>query len=1027
MGPGFDARGVPAEMFEHAPDAMFLLRARPDSRLVYQAVNPAWERATGLSAADALGHTPDDLFAPGIARQLASSGRRCLAQGSPITVEEDIDFPAGRRHWHTHLVPIGGDLLAGFARDIGARKEVEDALRDAEERWRTLAQSAPIYIFTLDRQGRFLSLNRGGRGLNAESIAGVKAVDFCEPEFKPAVERAIRAVFRRRRAKRSEVRARWPGRPVSWFDCSLAPLVRDGQVTAAIGAAIDITRRKSAEQAVAERERRFRALVENSWDGVVLLDAGGNILSATPATTRLLGYQPDEFVGLPAAHFMHPEDGARMMDLLATLASTPGARITTKRRMRRKDGAWLWFECASANLLEEPSVRAIVVNFRDITLRQRWEDAARALEQNVSGVTGRAFFESLVRHLSENLGVAHVRVVEFAAPGRAKTVAVWQDGQLAGDYEYDTRGTPCERVIAEGFCCVPQDVLRRFPDSTALADLGAESYLGIPLRDSQGAAIGFLAVIDRKPLQDPAFAESLLRMVATRVSAELERMNAERELRASRQRLCAVIEQAPVILWTTDNDMRVTSTMGAGLAALGVAPNATIGRRLDEILEPGHPGLEHHRCALDGGRVTIAETEWRGRRYESVVQPFRDHEGRVAGCLGVAVDITERKELQDQLRQAQKMEAVGRLAGGVAHDFNNLLTVISGYSSFLQESLPEGSSLRAYAEQVLQASTRAAQLTAQLLAFGRKQMLQPRIMDVNALVRDAETMLRRLIGEDIALVTDLQPFIGCILADPGQVYQVVLNLVVNARDAMTHGGRITISTANVAIGEDQAIHEMGVKAGDYVMLAVSDTGHGMSAETLAHMFEPFFTTKEVGKGTGLGLSTAYGIVRQSGGHITVQSEVGRGSTFRVYLPRAEGRLAGETIARLAAARGSETVLLVEDEELVRQFARSALEQAGYKVIEAANGQEALGRIQDPGTHVDLVLTDVVMPEMGGRELGEQLGRLRPALPVLYLTGYAEETTPREEAPPPGAVCLRKPFRPQELTAKIREALDKAAA
>ena len=410
-----------------------------------------------------------------------------------------------------------------------------------------------------------------------------------------------------------------------------------------------------------------------------------------------------------------------------------------------------------------------------------------------------------------------------------------------------------------------------------------------------------------------------------------------------------------------------------------------------------------------------------------MVQPYRDNEGRVAGCLGVAVDITERKQLQDQLRQAQKMEAVGRLAGGVAHDFNNLLTVISGYSSFLLESLPDGSSLRSYAEQVSQAATRAAQLTAQLLAFGRKQMLQPSIMDINALVRDAETMLRRLIGEDIELVTDLRPSIGCILADPGQVYQVVLNLVVNARDAMPRGGRIAVATADVTIGEDEARHEMDTKPGDYVMLAVSDTGHGMSPEILAHLFEPFYTTKEVGKGTGLGLSTAYGIVKQSGGHISVESALGHGSTFRVYLPRAEGRINGESAVDPETVHGSETVLLVEDEEVVRQFARSVLEQAGYKVIEAANGQEALRRMQEPGRQVDAVLTDVVMPEMGGRELGEQVARLKPGVPVLYLTGYAEDSTPRDEAIPSGAVCLRKPFKPHELTARIREALDKSAA
>ena len=582
MGPGYDVRDVLAGMVEHAPDAMFLLRLTRDSRLVYQSVNPAWERATGVRASDAVGRTPDDLFPPDVARHLNASRSRCIEQGEPMTIEEDVLFPGGERHWQTHLVPVTRDLVAGFARDISARKEIEDALRDAEERWRTLAQTAPIFIFTLDRQGRFLSLNRERRELN-EDIVGASAIDCCEPEFRPEAERAIRSVFRRRGTKRLEVRAHGPGRPVSWFDCTLAPVVRGGKVTAAIGTAIDITRRKDAEHALVERERRFRALVENSWDGVTLVDAGGNILFTTPAMTRGLGYQPEEFVGLPATRFLHPDDAPRVLELLAALVATPGGRTTAKFRMRCKDGSWRWRECSGTNLLHEPSVRAIVVNFHDITDRQRWEDATRTLERGVSGVTGQAFFQSLVRHLSAILGMAYARVAEFPLPGRGRTVAVWQDGGPPDDHEFDVAGTPCERVITEGLYYVTRDVRRLFPGVPPLEALGAESYLGIPLRDSKGATIGFIALIDRKPLEDPSFAESLLRMVAPRVSAELERLHAEQELRANQQRLRAVIEQAPVILWTTDADMRITSTMGAGLVPLGIAPDATVGRRLDEI------------------------------------------------------------------------------------------------------------------------------------------------------------------------------------------------------------------------------------------------------------------------------------------------------------------------------------------------------------------------------------------------------------------------------------------------------------
>ncbi len=1022
MGPGPDARDLLTGMYQHAPDAMSLVRMLEDGRLIYESVNPAWERATGVPASEAMGRSPQQIFAPEVAARIEANRRRCIEEGTAVTVEEDLIFPAGRSRWQTHLVPVGGERVAIFARDISARKDAEDALRDAEARWRTLAQSAPIHIFTLDREGRILSINRRYGPLEENELVGIRAADLCDPEFRADVEKAIQSVFRKRRTARIEVRARPPGGTASWFDCTLGPLMRGRTVTTAIGTATDISKRKTAEQALGQRERRFRALYEHSWDGVALLDAAGNILSTTPAITRLLGYQPSEFVG-PVFGYMHPQDAPRMLELISALAATPAGRITAKCRMRNTGGGWRWFEVAISNLLHEPSVVALVANFRDITERQRGEEAALALDQAVSCVTGQAFFQSLVRHFSRILGMAHVRVVELDGPQprRGRTVAVWEDGRLLENFDYDVAGTPCERTMTEGISCFPDGIRSRYPGQPAFEQVDAESYLGIALRACSGETIGFIALIDRKPLEDSGFAESLLRLVAPRVAAELERERAEQALRESEQRLRAVMEQAPVILWTTDAELRIRSSLGAGLKALGLGPGERNGVQVDEVIrarDPLHVALDWHHRAVAGETVS-GEVEWAGHLYEAVVQPFRDREGRIVGCLGVAVDITERRQLQEELRQSQKMEAVGRLAGGIAHDFNNLLTVISGYSSFLLEGLPEGGALRSYAEQVWQAATRAAQLTAQLLAFGRKQMLQPRIIDVNHLIRDAGTMLRPLIGENVALQTDLQSNIGCIMADPGQIYQVVVNLAVNGRDAMPKGGELTISTADVTVEEGAARGEL--KPGAYVMIAVSDSGHGMDHDVLAHLFEPFFTTKEVGKGTGLGLSTAYGIVKQSGGHIEAESEVGRGSTFRVFLPRIDGPPEGETAAQLETAHGIETVLLVEDEELVRDFARSALEQAGYKVLEAANGREALRLIQDHAGKVDLLLTDLVMPEMGGRELAEQAGRHQPGLPVLYVTGYAAET----DSLPAGAACLHKPFRREELAAQVRAALDRA--
>lgn len=392
---------------------------------------------------------------------------------------------------------------------------------------------------------------------------------------------------------------------------------------------------------------------------------------------------------------------------------------------------------------------------------------------------------------------------------------------------------------------------------------------------------------------------------------------------------------------------------------------------------------------------------------------------------GVVSDITQRKQLETQFLQAQKMEAVGRLAGGVAHDFNNLLTVINGYSELLlQRYLDERDPLRRYIEEMKKAGERAAALTSQLLAFSRKQVLQPKILDLNEVVADLEKMLRRLIGEDIELVTTAGLKLGRIKADPGQIEQVLLNLVVNARDAMPGGGKLTIKTANVTLDEAFTRQRVGLEPGRYVMLAVKDTGSGIEADILPHIFEPFFTTKGKLKGTGLGLATVYGIVSQSGGHIDVSSKVGTGTTFKIYLPIVEQVVEPAEQEQIAEApHGHETILLVEDEDLVRELTRTVLLKHGYHVLEAAYGSEALFISQQYEGAVELLATDVVMPQMSGPELAEQLLKLRPQMKVLYLSGYTEDTILHHGVLEMDIAFLQKPFTPAELAHKVREVLD----
>jgi signal transduction histidine kinase/ActR/RegA family two-component response regulator len=405
---------------------------------------------------------------------------------------------------------------------------------------------------------------------------------------------------------------------------------------------------------------------------------------------------------------------------------------------------------------------------------------------------------------------------------------------------------------------------------------------------------------------------------------------------------------------------------------------------------------------------------------------------QIAGAIANAQLFAERERaetaktsLEEQLRQSQKMEAIGRLAGGIAHDFNNLLTVISGYSQLSLTTLREGNPLRDNLLQIQRATERAAALTRQLLAFSRRQILNLRLIDLNLIVQDLDKMLRRIIGEDIELVTVLSRDLWKITSDPSQIEQVILNLAVNSRDAMAKGGRFFVETSNTELDQEHARSHMGVKPGAYVKLLIRDTGAGMSPEVQERLFEPFFTTKEKEKGTGLALSTVYGIIKQSGGNIWVHSELGQGTTFEVYLPKAEesGESLKPRVGVIHGLQGSETVLLVEDEEAVRVLARKTLEGYGYRTLDAGHGEEALKRSKEYGKKIDLLLTDVVMPGMSGREVADRLSLLHPEIKVLYMTGYADSAIVHHGILEPGTALLLKPFTPDALAQKVREILD----
>jgi PAS domain S-box-containing protein len=512
-----------------------------------------------------------------------------------------------------------------------------------------------------------------------------------------------------------------------------------------------------------------------------------------------------------------------------------------------------------------------------------------------------------------------------------------------------------------------------------------------------------------------------------------ERKHAEETLRETNQMLRALIQTSPLAIISLDPAGRVKSWNEAAERMFGWQAEEVIGRPLP--FAPAHDQDEAHavlRRVLQG-EVVHGVAMRRHRKDGTPVEvsvsaaPLYGAQGKVTGIEALLADITEHKSLEEQFRQAQKMEAVGRLAGGIAHDFNNLLTAINGYSELLLARLGEDTLDRHYVEEIKKAGDRAAALTSQLLAFSRRQVRAPRVLDLNSIVSNMDKMLRRVIGEDIVLATHLAQDLGRIKADPGQIEQVILNLAVNARDAMPQGGKLVIETANVDLSEEYAQRHVNVMPGAYVILSVTDTGCGMDAETKAHLFEPFYTTKEPGKGTGLGLATVYGIVKQSGGNVWVYSEVGEGTTFKIYFPRVEEMVSYQEPTRTSEElpRGTETVLLVEDEPTVRELVRRVLESSGYSVLEARHGEDAILVCEQHKGPIHLLLSDVIMPEMGGPELAEQLFPFHREMQVLFVSGYPDGAIIRRGIGDRPTAYLQKPFTAEALARKVREVLDAA--
>jgi PAS domain S-box-containing protein len=914
---------------------------------------------------------------------------------------------------------------------------VERSLRQAENRrarrraeraafgLAALVESSEDAIISQTLDGVVTSWNPAAERLYGWSAAEAlgRHIDFLVPPDKQEELAAVMALLRRGERVRhlDTVRLHREGARMD-VSLTISPVRdADGRLVGVSKIVQDARERKQAARSLRQSEERFRAFMDHSPALAWITDTDGRMVYASATYLRTLRLPPGPVEGRTLADLFPPALAETYLKNLRAAAAA-GRRLETFETGERADGSVGEFLVYTFPLPAPdggppgpPLVGGVAA---DLTEQRRAEEALRLRDRAIGMATQGIVITDPTRPDNP---------IVYASPGFERLTGYSQAESLGRNCRFlqgpRTDPAAVDRVrqaVKAGEACTVELLNYRKDGSTFYHELAIS-----PVRDDAGRLTHFVAVqadvTARRQLQEER--DGLLR----RLQLHLDRM--------------------PLACVFFDADARVLEWNPAAERIFGYTRAEVLGRSAFETIVPesARADFEETLRRVRGGDMAAHHVnENRTKAGRAVLcewfnTPFTNHAGEVVGCLSLAADITEKRSLEEQLRQAQKVEAVGLLAGGVAHDFNNQLTIINGCAELLLRRLPPEAPERGLVEEILRAGERSAALTQQLLAFSRRQVIQPRPLDLNEVVAGGEAMLRRVIGEDVQLRTVLRPLSGRVVADEGQLEQVLVNLAVNARDAMPRGGRLTIETAEA----DAA----GPAAGPHVLLAVSDTGCGMPPEVQARVFEPFFTTKEAGKGTGLGLAVVHGVVQQAGGRVAVHSEVGVGTTFEVYLPCVASP-AGPRVPQPALRlppRGTETLLLVEDEDGVRALARTVLQHCGYTVLEAADGEEALRvaarhnrDLARPGPSSDLaraghglgpialLVTDVVMPGLGGRPLAERLLALQPGMKVLYVSGYADDAVVRHGVLEEQVQFLAKPFTPLALACKVREVLDAPA-
>ena len=994
-------------LFENNPQPMWVFDLET---LAFLAVNQAAISMYGYSRDEFLRMTAKDIrpaedvadFLRSIqngAEGLRGAGtwRHVAKNGTPIQVEvlvHDIDWD-------------GRPARLVFATNDTKRKQAEERFRAERELLRALIDNVPDLIYVKDAASRFVLANRAVTRLTGEKtpeeLVGKTDFDFFPEDLATSYFSDEQAIIRSGQAMVGRIEASVDSDGNSrWLSTSKVPLLDSGgKVIGIIGIGRDITERKQGEDNLRGERELLRTIIDNMPDYIYVKDAQGRFLIANSALAQLIGAKSSEdLLGKSDFDFFPKELATSFHADEQAVIGSGEPLVGQEEPSVDAQGKARWTLTSKVPLRDvDGRVMGIIGIGRDITKRREAEDAVRESNQALKALV--------------DASPAGIFCMD-----RYWNVTLWNPAaeHILGWSEKELLGRP--------FSFVPEDMRSAYEDLRAAVFQGEtvsnremrarkrdRSQIDVlvsmaPLRGGLGEIRGVMEIV--VDLTSSKKAETQLRLQAAALESSANGV--------------AISDKPGNIIWvnpafTVMTGYSAEEVIGKSFNILNSSKQqASFFKQLWETISEGkiwHGEIINRR--KDGSLYTDEQT----------ITPVRNLKGETSHFVATMQDISEKKELTRQLNQAQKMESIGRLAGGVAHDFNNLLSVIIGYSDVLLVHPGLDPPMRKQAEEIRKAGKRAASLTRQLLAFSRQQVLEPKILNLNSIVTDIEKMLRRLIGEDVELLSKLDPALGSVKADPGQIEQIVVNLAVNARDAMPQGGKLFIETCNEELDEDYARRHPPCAPGRYVLLALTDTGTGMDPGTRTHIFEPFFTTKEIGKGTGLGLSTVYGIVKQSGGYIWVYSELGQGSTFKIYLPQvgepAQVIHSGEPTSEQLL--GSETVLVVEDEESLRTLTRTLLEQSGYTVLEADGSPRALEAAQRHPGPIHLLLTDIVMPGLDGPNVAQQFGRAHPEAKVLFMSGYTRFSTTGRGVLEGGMNLLQKPFTREALLRKVREVLE----